>query len=330
MSKLAMSFACGTYDRVMPLGCGLVIPEGIDINYLPLHGVETFWRQLRHAEFDISESSLSTYTTLCAQGDERFIAIPVFMSRAFRHSSLYVNAHKDIVRPGDLKGKIVGVPEYQISAAVWVRGILQDEYGVLPRDIIWRTGGQEAPGRVEKVAIHLPPQITIGRIPSQMTLNVMLEKGEIDALITAGAPSSFEKGSPNVRRLFQNYREVEEDYFRKTGIFPIMHTIVIKRDIYRKNPWTAMSLYKAFTQAKNMVTSRYLEIGASSVTFPWLTDHAGRVEEIMGKDWWPYGVEANRKTLDTFLRYHHEQGLSPRLLAANELFAPETLDEFKL
>jgi len=330
MSRLAMSFACGTYDRVMPLACGLVIPEGIDINYLPLHGVETFWRQLRHTEFDISESSLSTYTMLRAQGDKRFIAIPVFMSRAFRHSSIYVNTYKNIVTPEDLKGKTVGVPEYQISAAVWVRGILEDEFGVFPKDMIWRTGGQEAPGRVEKVLVQLPSEIRIEQIPPHITLNAMLEQGEIDAVITAGAPSSFEKGSPNVRRLFQNYREVEENYFRKTGIFPIMHTIVIKRDVYKNNPWVAMSLYKAFAQAKKLVTSRYFEIGASSATFPWLTDHAERVKKIMGNDWWPYGVEANRVTLDTFLRYHHEQGLSPRLLNIHELFAPETLDEFKL
>lgn len=330
MTKLLLSFACSPYDRVMPLACGMVVPEGIDINFLPLHGVEIFWRQLRHAEFDISECSLSTYTMLRARSDPRFIAIPVFMSRAFRHSSLYINAHKGIAAPRDLKGKVVGVPEYQITAAVWVRGILQDEYGVFPKDIAWRTGGQETPGRVEKVEIHLPPDVKIEPIPSHMTLNQMVDKGELDAVVTAGAPSSYMKGSSNVKRLFENCREIEEQYFGKTGVFPIMHAIIIKRELYGKHPWVAMSLYKAFCRAKDMVTSKYFETGASHVTFPWVHEHVERVRKIMGGDWWPYGVDANRKTLETFLRYHHEQGLSPRLMSAEGLFAPETFDEFRI
>jgi 4,5-dihydroxyphthalate decarboxylase len=330
MTKLLLSFACSPYDRIMPLVTGMVVPEGIDINFLPLHGVETFWRQLRHAEFDISECSLSTYTMLCSKNDQRFIAIPVFMSRAFRHSSLYVNTHKGIRVPEDLKGKIVGVPEYQITAAVWVRGILQDEYGVLPRDIIWRTGGQEMPGRTEKVEINLPPDIRLEPIPAHLTLNSMIEQGELDAVVTAGAPSSFLKGSSHVKRLFQNCREVEEAYFIKTGIFPVMHIIIMKRDLYQRNPWAAMSLYKAFCQSKNMVTAKYLETGSSPVTFPWVHDHVEQVTKIMGRDWWPYGIEPNRNTLETFFRYHHEQGLSSHLMKPEELFAPETCDEFKI
>jgi 4,5-dihydroxyphthalate decarboxylase len=194
----------------------------------------------------------------------------------------------------------------------------------------WRTGGQETPGRVEKVEINLPPDVKLNPIPSHMTLNQMVDKGELDAVVTAGAPSSFMKGSPNVKRMFENCREVEEQYFGKTGIFPIMHTIIIKREIYGKHPWVAMSLYKAFCRAKEMVTSKYLETGASPVTFPWVHEHVERVTKIMGGDWWPYGVDANRKTLETFLRYHHEQGLSPRLMTAEDLFAPETFDEFKV
>jgi hypothetical protein len=189
-----------------------------DSNYsfhLPLHGVETFWRQLRHAEFDISECSLSTYTMVCSRSDERFIAIPAFMSPAFRHSSICVNTRKGISVPQDLKGRVVGVPEYRITAAVWVRGILQDEYGIFPGDMTWRTGGQEVPGRVEKVEINLPPDVKLEPVPSHMTLTLMVDKGDLDAVVTAGAPPSFMKGSPNVKRLF-----VEEQYFRKTGVSP--------------------------------------------------------------------------------------------------------------
>jgi 4,5-dihydroxyphthalate decarboxylase len=328
---LHLSLSCPPYDRVIPLVYGQIAPEGISLHYIPLAVEEIFWRQLRHQEFDVSESSLSSYVMLRSRGDERFIGIPVFSSRLFRHSCVFINKHKGISRPQDLKERLVGVPEYQITATVWLRGIFQDEYGVFPRDILWRSGGEETPGRVEKIKLSLPQDIRLEAIPSHKTLSGMLDEGELDALFTARAPSCFEKGSPNVGRLFENFVEVEKAYFQKTGLFPIMHTIILKREVYKQNPWIARSLYKAFSEAKDMATKRYTETAALHVTLPWVHAEVDRTREIMGDDWWPYGIEKNRKTLDTFLRYHHEQGLSARKMNLEELFAPETLDdEFKI
>lgn len=231
----------------------------------------------------------------------------------------------------DLKGKIVGLPEYQITAVVWLRGIFQDDYGVFPKDIIWRSGGEETPGRVEKIELDLPSDIDLKPIAPDKYLSKMLEDGELDALFTARAPSSFTRGSPNVARLFENYREAEEEYYKRTGIFPIMHTVIIRQDVYKKNPWIAMSLYKAFCRAKEIAINSYMETAALHVTLPWINSEVEHTKKLMGEDWWPYGVKKNRKTLETFLRYHHEQGLSGRLMTLEELFAPETLDEeFKI
>ncbi len=327
---LSLSFACPPYDRVLPMASGRVVTDGINVNYLPLEVEEIFWRQIRHQEFDVSESSLSSYVMLRSRGDERFIAIPVFTSRFFRHSCVFINKHKGISAPQDLKGKIVGLPEYQITAVVWLRGIFQDEYGVSPGDIKWRSGGEETPGRVEKVELRLPPDIDLEPIPPDKTLSQMLDDGELDALFTARAPSSFKRGSPNVARLFENYREVEEQYYQKTGIFPIMHTVIIREEVYKKNPWIAMNLYKALCQAKEVAVNTYTKTAALHLTLPWINSDVERLKNVLGEDWWPYGLSKNRKNLETFLRYHHEQGLSARQMAVDELFAPETLDEYKI
>lgn len=324
---LQLSFACPPYDRILPLVYGSVPAEGLNLNYLPLPVEEVFWRQLRHQEFDISESSLSSYVMLRSRGDDRFIAVPVFTSRVFRHSCVFINRHKGIRAPQDLKGKVVAVPEYQITACVWLRGIFQDDYQVFPKDIQWRSGGEETPGRVEKIPIRLPPDVHLEPIPDNTSLSKMLDEGEVDALFAARAPSCFQQGSPNVGRLFENYPEVEKQYYLKTGIFPIMHTIILKQEVYRKNPWVARSLVKAFSQAKDQVTRLYEETAALHVTLPWVHAEVERTYGIMGKDWWPYGIERNRKPLDTFLRYHYEQGLSAKRMKVEDLFAPETLDE---
>ena len=328
---LSLSFACPNYDRILPLAHGKIQPQGIHLNYMDLEVEEIFWRQLRNQEFDVSESSLSSYVMLRSRGDERFVAIPVFTSRLFRHACVFINTQKGIKEPGDLKGKIVGLPEYQITAVVWLRGIFQDEYGVSPRDVHWRNGGEEEPGRKEKIALDLPSEIDLQPIPNDKYLSKMLDDGELDAMFAARAPSSFTQGSPNVGRLFENYREIEESYFRKTGIFPIMHTVIIKREIYERNPWIAVNLYKAFCEAKKMVLENYARTEALRVALPWIHDEIERTKQIMTEDWWPYGVQKNRHVLETFLRYHHEQGLSERLMTIEEILAPETLDEeFKI
>ena len=329
--SISLSCACPPHDRFQAIRNGQVVPEGINLNVSSLPVEEIFWRQARHAEFDVSECSFSTYVMLRSRGDDRFIAIPAFTSRFFRHSCVFVNTRKGIQHPQDLKGKIVGLPEYQITAVVWLRGIFQDEYGVLPEDILWRSGGEEMPGRVEKIPIKLPPNIRLENIPADQTLSQMLDDGEIDALFTARDPSCFTRGSANVARLFPDPRKTEEEYYKKTGIFPIMHTIIMKRDVYRANPWIAVNLYKAFCQAKAFTMKSYADTAALSIALPWVISEMERTKEIMGEDWWPYGVAGNKKTLETFLRYHHEQGLSERLMTVEELFAPETVDEaFKI
>jgi 4,5-dihydroxyphthalate decarboxylase len=328
---LKLSFACPPYDRILPLTYGRVVPKGIRLNYLPMDVEEIFWRQLRNQEFDISESSFSSYTMLRSRGDDRFIAIPVFTSRVFRHSNIIINTHKGIKKPEDLKGKVVGLPEYQITAVVWLRGILQDEYGVSSRDIHWRSGGQETPGRKEKIKLDLPPDIDLQPIPEGKNLSQMLDDGELDAMISAREPSCFVNGSPNVAQIFTNTRQVEEDYYRKTKIFPIMHTIIIKRKIYEKNPWIAMNLYKAFCEAKDLVLYNYSHKEALFLTLPWYHEEINKTQDVIAEDWWPYGVAKNRHILETFLRYHHEQGLSKQLVTVEDLFAPETMDEeFKI
>jgi 4,5-dihydroxyphthalate decarboxylase len=324
---LSLSFACPPYDRIMPLIYRAVIPEGIELNYLPMEVEEVFWRQLRNREFDISESSLSTYVMLRSRGDERFIAIPVFTSRMFRHANIFINTEKGIEYPQDLKGRIVGLPEYQITAVVWQRGLLQDEYGVKPQDVHWRSGGQEVPGRKEKVALNLPPEIDLKPIPEGQWLSRMLEEGDLDAMIAAREPSCLVKGSLKVARIFSDPRTVEEQYFQKTGIFPIMHALIIRRDIYHRHPWVAMNLYKAFCKAKAIVLKNYHHAHTLYAALPWLHEEVGRTQSLLGDDWWPYGIAKNRFTLETFLRYHHEQGLSEKRMTVEELFAPETLDE---
>lgn len=324
---LSLSFACPPYDRILPLARGELAPQGIRLNYLALEVEEVFWRQLRNKEFDVSESSLSSYVMLRSRGDERFIAIPAFTSRFFRHSCVFVNTRKGIQRPQDLKGKIVGLPEYQITAVVWLRGIFQDEYGVFPQDVHWRSGGEEEPGRKEKIKLDLPPEIELQPIPPEKYLSKMLDEGEVDALFAARAPSCFQNRSPNVARLFKDPRKEEEQYFRKTGIFPIMHVIIVQREIYEKHSWIAVELYKAFCEAKKLVIGNYSRTEALHATLPWIHDELDRTAKIMGDDWWPYGIRKNRHVLETFLRYHHEQGLSKKLMTIEELFAPETLDD---
>ena len=329
VGQLRFTFACSPYDRMQPLFNGTVSPEGIDLNFIPIEIEESAWRQLKHQEFDGSETSLSQYTQFRSRGDDRFIGIPVFTSRSFRHSCVYVNVHKGIREPQDLKGKMVGVPEYTQTAAVWVRGIFQHEYGIRPGDVRWRTGGEEIPGRVEKLKLELPG-VDFQPIPPEKTLSGMLDAGELDALVAARAPSCFVTGSPHVKRLFENYWQVEEEYYRRTGIFPIMHTVIIKRSVYEENPWVATSLFKACVASKNIALKNLEQTHALYASLPWLVHHVDLTRRIMGVDWWPYGMDKNRKTIEALCQYSFEQSLSARRMTVEELFAPETFDESKV
>jgi 4,5-dihydroxyphthalate decarboxylase len=330
LARLGLTLACWDYDRTRALADGSVRADGIDLNYLALPVEETFFRMLRHREFDVAELSLSSYAVTLGRDRPPFIAIPVFPSRYFRHSCIFVSAKSGIREPKDLAGRRVGTPEYQMTAPVWIRGILADEYGVAHTAVEYWTGGEEQPGRDEKIALDLPPAVRLRRIGPGKTLSAMLAEGEIDALHTARAPSTLATRPDAVRRLFDDFGAVERDYFRRTRIFPIMHTVAIRREVYEANRWVAQSLMKAFVEAQRRAYRDLEETAALKTMLPWLPAHVEETRREMGADWWAYGLEPNRHVLDTFLRYHHEQGLSKRRLAPEELFAPEALERFTI
>jgi 4,5-dihydroxyphthalate decarboxylase len=322
--------ACWNYDRTRALMEDRIPIEGIELNYLNLPVEETFFRMMRHGEFDVAEMSLSSYTISLFRDDPAFIAIPVFPSRSFRHSGIFVHTGSGIMEPKDLIGKRVGNPEFQLTAVVWIRGILSDEYGVPVSSVQYFTGGQEDPGRIEKAAVKLPPEIKTQSIPADKTLSKMLEAGEIDALYAPRAPSTLHNGSGKVSRLFPDYQTVEREYYLKTKIFPPMHVIAIRREVYEKNRWVAQSLYKAFVLAQREVYEDMHQVAALKFMLPWLIPHVEETERLLGRDFWPYGYEPNVHALGTFLRYSYEQGLSKRQLEPKELFAPESLESFKI
>ncbi|MDZ4075751.1 MAG: ABC transporter substrate-binding protein [Hylemonella sp.] len=330
MSKLKLTFACWNYDRTRALMDGSIQPDGIDLNYLNLPVEETFFRMLRHQEFEMAEMSLSSYTVSMFREPRPFVAIPIFPSRFFRHSCIYVNANSGIREAKDLIGKRVGNPEYQMTAPVWIRGILSDHYGVPVDSVTYYTGGEEEPGRSEKIRLDLPSNIKVKPIGPEQTLSQMLLDGEIDALYTARMPSSFLKGGGKVKRLFEDYEPVERNYFRETGIFPIMHTVALRRDVYEAHPWIAQSMMKALVASQQRCYEDLYETAALKTMLPWLTAHVEQAKREMGDDFWPYGFEKNEATLRTFLRYSFEQGLSKRLLEPRELFAPQTLESFRI
>ena len=335
MAKLPLVVACWDYDRTRAIMDGRVAVEGCDVTYLPLPVEETFFRALKFAEFDACELSFSSYCrSLARERDEGVVlpyrAMPVFVSRMFRHSGIYINTAKGIRAPADLKGKIVGVPEYQMTAAVWIRGILEHEYGVAPADMRWRNGGLEEPGRVEKIPLQLPKGVELAPIGEGKTLSAMLAAGEIDALVSARWPSSLGR-SPGVARLFPNFREVEKAYFRKTGVFPMMHVVGVRKSLLDAHPWLGSSLYKAFVEAKNLAYPELTQMAALKIALPWLGQEAEETMALMGKDFWAYGAKENKAALDAFLQYHYEQGLSGKTkFKVEDIFIPSTLEISRL
>lgn len=322
---ISITIACWNYDRINPLVSGEVPIEGCRATFLDLEPEEMFHRALHFEEFDVTELSFSNYLTLTARDNCPYIAIPVFPGRRFRHSGIYINTRSNIRKPEDLKGKIVGSPEYQVTASVWIRGILEDEYGVKPSDIRWRAGGLYEDSRTEKVIFSAPEGVELERIGPGKTLSKMLEDGEIDALIGPRAPTGFHKGRPDIVRLFPDYMEKEKEYYRRTRIFPIMHLLVVHKNKVKELPWLPVSLFKAFKTAKEMAIKRLMEENEPMVTYPWIDGVVREAQGFMGMDFWPYGVEENRKTLEAFLRYHYDQGLSERRLKIDEIFVPSTL-----
>ncbi|HEY1269884.1 MAG TPA: PhnD/SsuA/transferrin family substrate-binding protein [Candidatus Binatia bacterium] len=331
MAKIKLTLSCWDYDRTRALQDGRVEVEGVDLTYLPLRVEETFWRMLRYGEFDAAELSMGSYLMAREKGAPKLIAIPVFPSRAFRHSCIYINTKSGIKEPKDMAGKRVGVPEYQITMAIWARGILEHEYGVKPEQMKWLTGGEEHPGRVDKVRHDLPKTLDIRPIEPEKTLSAMLESGEIDAMISAHMPSPFVRRSPSVARLIPDFPRVEKDYYRRTKIFPIMHAVALREDFYQKHPWVAQSLYKAFAESKQICQESMYEFSALKYMLAWSIAEMEEERELFGGgELWPYGLEANRHVLETLVQYAHEQGLIKTRPDLKSLFAPNTLEEFKI
>jgi len=330
MSKLHLVLACGDYDRTLALRDGRVQPEGIDLNFLSLEPEELFWRMLQNEEFDAAELSMGAYLIMQGSEDRRFIALPVFPSRMFRHACVFINTGSGIRTPEDFRGKRVGVPDYTMTSPIWLRGIFSDLYGVRPADMLWFTGGMNQPGRRQRIAANLPATVRIEPIGDDRTLSDMLSTGEIDALFTSRAPACFAGGDPLIRRLWPDYRTVEQEYYRLTDIFPIMHTVVIRRGLYERHPWAALSLYKAFGAAKDICLQAMLNTSFLRYTIPWYFPEVEDTVRLMGPDFWPYGVEPNRKVLETLARYAWEQGLTPELVRVDRMFAPNTLNLYKI
>ena len=330
MTKLQISVAVGNYDRTRPLIDGEVAIDGADPIYMMLSPEETFFRAFRHKAFDVSELSLSSYVVSVSRGTNAYIAIPAYVSRAFRHSSFYIRTDKGIRAPADLKGRRIGLPEWQLTACVWARAILEDEYGVKASDVTWVRGGVETAGRPEKIAITPPPGVRIEDAPEGTSLNAMLEAGEIDAYIGPRWPSCFENGHPNVARLFPD-PSAASDYFRRTKVFPIMHVVGVRRELAEQHPWLPGALMKAFAQAKTAAQAKLTDTSAPKVMLPFVEEQLMAARQLMGRDYWSYGFGAlDRKVLETFCDHHHRQGLSSRRVTPEELFHPAALEAYSI
>lgn len=302
---------------------GRVQIEGCKINYLVLPPEECFYRAYVLREFEVSEIGFGPYLIAYALKQNPYVAIPVFLSRMFRHSAIYIRTDRGIRVPADLEGKTVGVVEYQMSAAMWCRGMLADDYGVKANQIKWRQGGVNQPGRKEKFSLNLPRGFPLEPIPAGTTLSMLLAEGSLDAVISPEPPLCYD-GRTSVARLFEEFEEVERDYFQRTKVFPIMHAVGIRNDINAEHPWLAGVVYEAFVKAKRLSDLDLFELRALKVGLPWITSHAINTRALMGFDFWPYGIEANRHTLDVMTRYSFDQGLATRKLEVEELFAPLT------
>lgn len=332
MADLRLTMAVGDYDQTRDLALGRVRPTGIDLTVLNFDVEEIFFRFFDRLEWDVSELSMGMYTSAISSGDKRFIAIPVFPSRYFRHSAIFIRADDKICTPQDLAGKRIGVPQWSQTAGIYVRGYLSETVGLSLASIDWVQGGVNDAGRIEPAVLKLPEGIRITGV-SDKPLNDMLIAGEIDAIISARPPKAFTDGDPRVTLLFPDYKKAEEDYFKKEKIFPIMHTVAIRRDVYEANRWIARNLFLALQEAKNRSVKRLFDLTAAHVPLPWATELAyrgGRDLVFKNGDFWPYGVKENRVTLEAFLRFCYDQGTCHRKLSIEEIFAEEALAEIKV
>ncbi len=329
MAKLQLSVAMGDYDRNRALFDGRVQIDGCDPVYMLLKPEEMFFRAMRSRDFDIVELSFSSYAVKLSAGDCPYVAVPVFLSRAFRHTSIYVRKDR-IKRPEDLRGKRIGVPEYQLTAIVWARAILNDDYGIAPEDVTWVRGGIDTPGRPEKIKLELPPGVKIESAPEGKTISDMLHEGAIDGFIAPRPPGGAAARNPDCAWLFDDPTAEAKDYFRRTGIFPIMHVVGIRKELAAQHSWLPGAVFKAFSESKAKALELLADTSATKVTLPFVEEQLKAARETLGEDFWSYGVEKNRKTLEAFLHHHHAQGLSARKLGVEELFHPSTYGTYSI
>ena len=330
MANVHLTLAVGEYDHVRDLLDGTVRIEGVDLTVLRLPVEEIFYRFLHNTEWDISETSFGKVLSLVSQNDPRLVVIPVFTSRIFRHSSIYLRSDSGITRPEQLSGKRIGVPEWAQTASIYSRGMLMHEYGVDLKSIKWFQGGVNQAGRDEKVKLKLPEGISLTPVPDR-SLSEMLLAGDLDVILSARPPAPFMAGDKRIRRLFEDHKTVELAYWKKTGIFPIMHVVTLRRESYEKNRWIAMNVMKAFEEAKNRSLHRLSFFDAHPVyPVPWMPENTAISREMFGPDFWPYGIEGSRKTLEAFTQYAFEQGVCHRKLSVEEIFVPETLKSYRV
>jgi len=329
LAKLPLSIAMGDYDRNRALYDGAVQIDGVDPTFMLLNPEEMFFRAFRFQDFDISELSFSSYLVKHARGECPYIALPIFLSRAFRHTSIYVR--KDKIRtPQDLKGKRIGIPEYQLTANVWARALLSDDYGVKPSDVTWVRGGIDQPGRPEKIKLQLPADVNMIDAPADTTISDMLDRGEIEGFMAPRAPFGAARANPDIGWLFDDPTAVAKDYYKRTAIFPIMHVVGLRKALAQQHPWLAGALLKAFEHSKAAALAKLEDTSATKVTLPFVEEQLKAARETLGADYWAYGVPANRPTLEAFTRHHHAQGLSARHVAVDELFHPSTYETYKI
>jgi 4,5-dihydroxyphthalate decarboxylase len=329
MSKLKLSVAVGPYDRTRALVDGSVEIDGVEAVCMTLPPEEIFFRAFRQEAFDICECSLSSFTVKTAAGNSPYVGVPAFVSRMFRHTSIYVRTDR-IKTPADLKGKRVGVPEYQLTANVWARAILEEDHGVMPSDVTWVRGGITDADRPEKITLNLPKNVRLNDAPEGKTISALLDEGAIDGFIAPRPPAGAAARNPNVGWLFADPVAAAKDYYARTKVFPIMHLVGIRRSLVEQHPWLPAAVLKGFEEAKAKALELLFDTSATKVTMPFVEERLKETRALMGDDYWSYGLEPNRKTLEVFLRHHHAQGLSSRLVAPDELFHPSTHETFKI
>jgi 4,5-dihydroxyphthalate decarboxylase len=318
MIPLHLSLACTVTDRTRPILEATVAIDGCHVDPVTGEPEDLFARALRHAEFDVTELSLSSYLIVTGRDTSAYVAVPAFPSRAFRHSAVYVRTDRGIDRPEDLIGTTIGVPEYQQTVGLWIRGILTDRYGVAASAIRWRSGGLERPGAGERIPVQVRDGIDVRPIDPDATLSDMLAVGDLDGIVSPRPPSCFTAGHPRVRRLWPDHRAEERRFFLETRLFPIMHVVAVKRSLVERHPWLPANVFRAFAEAKRRAIDDLEQTNFLRVTLPWID--LDEVRSLMGDDYWPYGVAANRAELASAARWSYEEGLSPVLLAPEDLF----------